>query len=157
AELFEHRTIASAADFILGAAGETPSRPPGVDVVRDDGGVADNEARTVSGTVARVVSGTVASVVTRDRKPSDDPLVVVGMYARMPGAPSLDAFWKQLEECRDLITEVPEGRFSWTDGSRNSWSLHRNTHLRWGGFVDGVDEFDPLFFNIAPKEAELMD
>ena len=28
---------------------------------------------------------------------------------------------------------------------------------RYGGFIDDVDKFDPLFFNISPKDAGLMD
>ncbi|WP_369126297.1 condensation domain-containing protein [Methylocucumis oryzae] len=34
------------------------------------------------------------------------------------------------------------------------WGAHYSRH---GGFINGVDEFDALFFNISPREAELID
>src|SRR5262249_28087260 len=57
-------------------------------------------------------------------------------------------FWRNLADGRDCITEVPPDRWD-----------HRAYPgvARWGGFLDGVDRFDPLFFHISPREAKLID
>ena len=31
------------------------------------------------------------------------------------------------------------------------------TNVKWGGFIDDIAEFDAGFFNISPREAELID
>ena len=80
---------------------------------------------------------------------TDEAIAIIGLSGRYPGAEDVDAFWRVLAEGRDCITEIPADR----------WGQDRPTgaHGRWGGFIDGVDRFDPLFFNIAPREADYMD
>lgn len=80
----------------------------------------------------------------------NEPIAIVGMSGSFPEAKDLDEYWINLLEGKDCISEIPEFRWNWKDyvGQSNS---------KWGGFIDGVDEFDPLFFGITPKEAELMD
>ncbi|MFF2651020.1 SDR family NAD(P)-dependent oxidoreductase, partial [Streptomyces sp. NPDC058045] len=77
-------------------------------------------------------------------------IAVVGVAGRYPQAADLDAFWRNLVQGRDCVTETPAGRW---DRSTFAEAIT----CGWGGWLDGVDRFDPMFFNIAPREAELMD
>ncbi|GAX60249.1 beta-ketoacyl synthase [Candidatus Scalindua japonica] len=85
------------------------------------------------------------------------PIAVIGMSGRMPKSRDLDVFWKNLEEGKDLISEIPEDRWDWRDYYGDPQNGVNKTNIKWGGFIDDVDKFDPLFFDISPKEAELMD
>ncbi|TQJ03210.1 SDR family NAD(P)-dependent oxidoreductase [Amycolatopsis cihanbeyliensis] len=81
-----------------------------------------------------------------------EPIAVIGMSGRFPGSPDLDAFWHNLAAERDLITETPPGRWDWRELAERFEGT-----ARWGGFLDEIDRFDPLFFKISPLEAEVMD
>jgi acyl transferase domain-containing protein/NADPH:quinone reductase-like Zn-dependent oxidoreductase/acyl carrier protein len=86
-----------------------------------------------------------------------DPIAVVGMSCRVPGADSPEAFWKLLREARDASREVPPDRWdanAWfdTDASAPGKSITKR-----GGFLDRIDLFDAAFFGILPREAERMD
>ena len=84
-------------------------------------------------------------------------IAVIGMACRFPQAPDLDAFWQLLSAGRDAVTEIPLERWDWReyfDANPDADGKHYN---RWGGFLDEVDQFDPFFFHVSPKEATLMD
>ncbi|MFI2607812.1 acyltransferase domain-containing protein [Kitasatospora sp. NPDC018619] len=83
---------------------------------------------------------------TGHRGPSHEPVAVVGIGCRFPGGPDPASFWRLLVEGGDAVGPVPAERRELLNGS-----------VRWGGFIDGIDRFDPLFFGISPREAVQMD
>ena len=69
----------------------------------------------------------------------------------------LEIFWSNLKEGKDCITEIPLDRWDadlYYDKDKNN---HEKSYGKWGGFLSDIDQFDPLFFNISPSEAEIMD
>lgn len=74
-------------------------------------------------------------------------VAIVGIAGRFPGARDVAQFWQLLAEGRDMVGPLPAER------RRADW----NAPEMWGGFLDGVDEFDPMFFGITPRDADLMD
>ncbi|BCB74917.1 hypothetical protein Pflav_013270 [Phytohabitans flavus] len=87
----------------------------------------------------------------------DEPIAVVGLSGRYPMARTLDEFWENLRQGRDCITEIPASRWNHDLYFAPGASDAAKAYCKWGGFLDGVDEFDPLFFGISPHEARLMD
>ncbi|MGY0063719.1 SDR family NAD(P)-dependent oxidoreductase [Streptomyces sp. LZ34] len=92
-----------------------------------------------------------------DPGPAEGAIAVIGMAGRYPMADDLAAFWDNLRQGRNCVTEVPPSR--WDAGARMAPGPDgdKDTYCRWGAFLDDVDAFDPLFFSISPREAELMD
>jgi len=87
---------------------------------------------------------------------SSTPIAIVGISGRFPMAEDIDAFWKNLKEGKDCITVIPKDRWDWKNISGEEKEPH-TSGVKWGGFIDGIREFDPIFFGISPREAELMD
>ncbi|NEC87421.1 type I polyketide synthase [Streptomyces sp. SID12501] len=87
-----------------------------------------------------------AAPSTDRRSVPREPIAVVGVGCRFPGASDPSSFWRLLVEGRDAVGPVPAARRELLGDS-----------VRWGGFIDGIDQFDPLFFGISPREAVQMD
>lgn len=87
-----------------------------------------------------------------------EPIAIVGIGCRLPGGVDSPAdFWQLLIQGRDAIREVPPDRWDLAlhfdpDPQR---PLHQ--HVRHGGFIEGIDQFDAAFFGISPREAICMD
>ena len=86
-----------------------------------------------------------------------EPIAIIGMGCRFPQADNPTAFWQLLRDGRDGITEVPENRWSIEKYYDPDLKIQDKTNSKWGGFLDKIDEFDPQFFGIAPKEVTSMD
>ncbi|WP_437786899.1 SDR family NAD(P)-dependent oxidoreductase [Sorangium sp. So ce1097] len=86
-----------------------------------------------------------------------DPIAVIGIGCRFPGAKDLDGFWRLLRDGVDAITEVPKERWDvdalFDPDLAEPWTMN----TRWGGFLEGVDAFSPAFFGISQGEASSMD
>ncbi len=85
------------------------------------------------------------------------PIAVIGLGCRFPGAPNPDAFWQLLRDGGDAISEVPEDRWNVDAFYDPDPAMPGKMSTRWGGFLGGVDGFDPEFFGISPREAARMD
>lgn len=86
-----------------------------------------------------------------------EPIAVVGMACRFPNAPNLDAFWKVVSEGQSTRTEIPPERWPAALLYDDDFDAPGKMASKWGCFVDGVSQFDPVFFGITPREATRMD
>ncbi|MFF3744349.1 SDR family NAD(P)-dependent oxidoreductase [Streptomyces kronopolitis] len=85
------------------------------------------------------------------------PIAIVGVAARFAESDTLDQFWDHLQAGRDLITEIPADRWDWRDYDQATPADRAARYSRWGSFLRGIDKFDPLFFGVSPREAEIVD
>jgi polyketide synthase PksN len=85
------------------------------------------------------------------------PIAIVGMSGVMPQSADLEEFWDNLKNARNLITVIPEERWSWEEFYGDPQKEANKSNSKWGGFMKDVDKFDPLFFGISPREAQMMD
>jgi acyl transferase domain-containing protein/acyl carrier protein len=86
-----------------------------------------------------------------------EPIAIVGIGCRFPGASSPEAFWDLLHHGIDAISEVPTERWDIDKLYDPEPATPGKMSTRYGGFIEGVDSFDPGFFGISPREAERID
>jgi acyl transferase domain-containing protein/acyl carrier protein len=92
------------------------------------------------------------------QKLRDEPIAVVGIGCRFPGASTPEEFWALLRDGVDAIGDVPEDRPEFAAYYDPDPDREGRTYTRRGGFLrPRPDRFDPQFFGISAREAEAMD
>ena len=87
---------------------------------------------------------------------SRDKIAVVGIACKFPGAEDKVAFWKNLTDGVSSISEPPASRWD-IDRFYSKEHSPGLTVSRWGGFVDGIEYFDPAYFGFSEDEAANVD
>ncbi|NVO09903.1 MAG: polyketide synthase dehydratase domain-containing protein, partial [Bacteroidales bacterium] len=94
---------------------------------------------------------------TSSSTPSIYDVAIIGLSGRYPQSNSLSEFWINLSKGINCITEIPKDRWNWEEYFDEEKGKLGKIYTKWGGFLNDIDKFDPLFFKIAPKDAKRMD
>ncbi len=91
------------------------------------------------------------------QKERREPIAIIGMSSRFPGAKNNKEFWDLLKNGVDAIREIPRDRFDIDDFYDSKPNNPGKIISRFGGYLDDIDHFDASFFGISRREAEKMD
>ncbi|RZL94771.1 MAG: amino acid adenylation domain-containing protein, partial [Variovorax sp.] len=83
-----------------------------------------------------------------------EPVALIAMAGRFPGAADVEAFWANLMAGRETISFFDDATL---DAGVSAALRADPSYVRARGVIDGIEDFDAAFFGINPKEAELMD
>ncbi|NEO98264.1 MAG: type I polyketide synthase [Symploca sp. SIO2E9] len=86
-----------------------------------------------------------------------EPIAIIGMSCRFPGAKDTESFWNLLSNGVDAIEEVPANRWKIDACYHRDPDAPGKMSSRYGGFLPEVDKFDAHFFGISPREAMSLD
>jgi len=91
-------------------------------------------------------------------RPADpEAIAIIGAAGRFPMAADLPAFWENISNGRDCISEIPPSRWDIARHYDADPQAPGKSNSKWMGAIDDIDLFDAAFFNITAREAELMD
>ncbi|MDW8319635.1 MAG: beta-ketoacyl synthase N-terminal-like domain-containing protein, partial [Anaerolineae bacterium] len=151
--LYQYPTIARLAQHLADQLrGDEEETPPAEPTAAPTGAIAS--AATAAPAAASAPAAAAAFDLRSDRS---EPIAIVGMACRFPGAEGPEEFWQLLRRGADAVTEVPPSRFDVDAVYDPRPDAPGKLYTRWGGFLRNVDRFDPHFFGISPREAAAMD
>lgn len=81
--------------------------------------------------------------------PADEPIAIVAVACRFPGSPDPEGYWEVLSGGVDAIREIPDDRFEIDEYYDPDPETPGKIYSRSGGFLDGIDGFDPEF-SVSP-------
>ena len=148
---FEHLTLRAVADYLLAHRGE--------DCARWAGSVSETTTVAASRPLVREPVSALAPPFGL-KEALRERIAIIGMTGRYPGARDLSEYWTNLASGIDSVSEIPQDRWpldGFFDPDPDGAIAKGRSYSRWGGFIDGFADFDPLFFNISPREAANMD
>lgn len=83
---------------------------------------------------------------------TDSDVAIVGMSGRFASAANLDEYWTLLQKNICGIVKIPPNRTELLN-----CTLEEKQYIAKCGYLSQIDQFDPYFFQITPKEADYID
>jgi len=84
-----------------------------------------------------------------------EPLAIIGMAGRFPGARDVRALWTNLCRGIESVESLCDEQLLAAGVTREM--LSNPAHVRARAIAEGLDHFDAEFFGVSPRESEIMD
>jgi acyl transferase domain-containing protein/NAD(P)H-dependent flavin oxidoreductase YrpB (nitropropane dioxygenase family)/NAD(P)-dependent dehydrogenase (short-subunit alcohol dehydrogenase family)/acyl carrier protein len=113
------------------------------------------EVTTIAALHTQVTRGATAYLAalktpTLRQAAKSEAIAVIGMACLYPGSPDLEAYWANIVEGRDLVSEVPAERWSASRYYQAGDAVTDKSVSKWGGFISDTP-FDPIPYGIPPQ------
>ncbi|WP_428242464.1 SDR family NAD(P)-dependent oxidoreductase [Gynuella sp.] len=155
--LFEYNTIARLAGWFIDQHPQASARWCGI-----------NEPETTIAAAVPDVTATITDVAEEWSAKGNDTaltadesaIAIIGLSCRYPQAGNSEEFWRLLSQGDCAVSAIPEDRWDWRDwyeADPDNVIGRQRTYSKWGAFIHDCYDFDPLFFNIPPREAADID
>jgi amino acid adenylation domain-containing protein/non-ribosomal peptide synthase protein (TIGR01720 family) len=82
-------------------------------------------------------------------------IAIIGMTGRFPGANNIEEFWQNLRDGVESITFFEDSEV--LSAGIDTTTLSQPNYVKAGGVLSDIEQFDASFFDMSPKEAEMMD
>ena len=99
----------------------------------------------------------IIKAMTPTKTKAAQDIAVIGMSGVFPDADNVEQYWTNLAAGKNSVREIPESRFLLDSYYDPDPEVPNKSYSKWAGLIDDIDKFDPAFFKISPREAELMD
>ena len=89
------------------------------------------------------------------KRKANEPIAIIGMAGKFPGAENVEAFWRNLKNGEESISFFSDEEL--LEAGIDRQTFERSDYVRAKGVIDGPDLFDASFFGYSPGQAEMMD
>lgn len=117
-----------------------------------------NQARALKDANAEIARLRAKVSKQADGKGLREPIAIIGIGCRFPGGVRTPQdFWSLLKSGRDVLRDIPSDRWDIDEHYNPAVTVPGKIYVRQGYYLDNIDQFDPQFFGLSPREAESLD
>jgi iturin family lipopeptide synthetase B len=111
---------------------------------------------TSTGNIKKQTSVEIIKLLKEYDEDRIDDIAVIGMSVKYPSAENADKLWWNIRNGVHTTTEFPERRKELIKDYLNFKGIKEDKFIK-ASYLEDISSFDYKFFNITPKEAELLD
>jgi polyketide synthase PksJ len=104
-----------------------------------------------------VDSKTGSEEVRKSTTTQRDKIAIIGMACHFPAAADIREYWDNLANGRDCMVEIPGSRWDWKKHYDPAENATGKSICKYGGFISGIENFDPAYFKISESLAPFID